>query len=179
MNTYILAGGQSLRMGCDKATYVLNGKTFIKHITEAVTPYSQGVYIISDHSIHHSMGLKCIKDRDPNKGPLGGIYTALLHNKSEYSLILSCDIPMITSKSIGWLLAQQYEKQQVLVPVVNEYKMPLVGIYHSSCLRTVEKSLKMNKLKMMELLDRLDTLSVEVPSELENDFKNINTPKDL
>src|SRR5690606_34471024 len=82
---------------------------------------------IADFSL---VGLPMIEDTFADKGPVGRIYTALKHSKTERNLILSCDIPKINAELLRGLTDQSEGKD---APVIflsdgkNDY--PLIGVY--------------------------------------------------
>ena len=78
----IIAGGQSRRMGRDKAFVDLAGKTLIEHVIEQAAPaWARAETILITNkpdAISTISGLPMYRDVLPDKGSLGGIYTALV-----------------------------------------------------------------------------------------------------
>ena len=103
----ILAGGQSSRMCRDKGMLDLNVKAFIQYSIEALIPLVSKIIIISDNPDYDDFDAERIKDLIKNSGPLAGIYTGLNASKTEYNLILSCDIPLVQSKALKSLIEEQ------------------------------------------------------------------------
>ena len=73
----ILAGGKSSRMGQDKGLLMLNGRTFMSHIIEALEPVVSDIIIVSNNSDYDIYKLKRVADILKDSGPLAGLYTGL------------------------------------------------------------------------------------------------------
>ena len=98
MQVSILCGGKSSRMQSEKGLVLYQNKTFIEHIIEAVLQISKTVQLITNGSDYDYLPYRKIKDIIIDKGPIGGIYSALVNSETEMNLILSCDIPLISTK---------------------------------------------------------------------------------
>ena len=94
----ILAGGKSTRMGTDKGFLLLNNKPFVQYSIDALQPLVSEIIIVSDNPDYDRFGLKRINDTIKDAGPVAGICSGLEASSTAYNLILSCDIPLITSK---------------------------------------------------------------------------------
>src|SRR5574342_801833 len=86
-NGFILAGGQSRRMGRDKATLKWGTDSLLNHMVQLLSTVVGAVRII---------GRDDLPDRIPGKGPLGGILTALETTDREANLVLAVDLPLLT-----------------------------------------------------------------------------------
>ena len=84
----ILSGGQSTRMGTDKALLQINEKTLLENAIEICKPVCKEILISSNNPEHEKFGYKIIPDEIKNCGPLGGIYTCLKNSNTEWDL---CD----------------------------------------------------------------------------------------
>lgn len=126
----ILAGGKSSRMGMDKGFILYEGKPFVNHIIDALKPLVKDILIVSDHPQYDALGYKRIKDILPEAGPLSGLCSGLLKSESHLNLVLSCDIPLITSEILEKLLNAYKEGTNAVVCKVNNKVMPLVALYN-------------------------------------------------
>ncbi|HKL12962.1 MAG TPA: NTP transferase domain-containing protein, partial [Halanaerobiales bacterium] len=79
MNAIILAGGKSSRFGSNKALYKINQKPMLVNIVEKLSPIFKKIYIIGDQKDKYEeiRGTVYLRDKIPDKGPLGGLYTGL------------------------------------------------------------------------------------------------------
>ena len=99
----IIAGGQSRRMGRDKAFVDLGGKALIQRVVErsADLGQSETILITNKPAQYAHLGLPMHRDILPDKGSLGGIYTALARANNPDVLVLACDMPFIRTELIG------------------------------------------------------------------------------
>lgn len=176
IKTYLLSGGKSSRMGDDKGLKSLSGKPMISYLVDTLQQLDIKPVIIAHHPNYKSFGLTVIPDKIKDKGPLGGIYTALSHAR-ENVLIISADTPFVDSQTIEYLI-RHHIADRINVLDYNGKTQPLCGLYPFRLLSEVECNLIANKLKMMDFLAENDANSIAIPFE-SNGFRNINTPEDL
>ena len=76
----ILAGGRSSRMGADKSLLLLQGRPIFEHVLERFIPLNIPILIIANDSEKYGYyELPIFPDVIPNRGSLGGLYSALYH----------------------------------------------------------------------------------------------------
>ena len=179
----ILAGGESRRMGRDKGLVSLNGKPLIQHILDKVRSVTNEAMIITNQSGYKKFGVPTYSDLVQNKGPLGGIYTGLHYSKTEYNLVLSCDIPLVPVSFLKKLAQYRGSDQdQAYVPVYNEQYQPLCAVYTKACISQMKLSIKDGNLSMRNFLQTISTRFIEISgneAEHKNWFANLNTPGEV
>ena len=176
----ILAGGKSSRMGTDKGFIFFNGKTFINHIIDALKPLVNTIIIVSDLSQYGNLGYKQIKDVYPESGPLSGLYSGLLESDNDLNLVLSCDVPLISSEILRELLKAYSEGNNAVVCKANKRVMPLIALYNKNCSAVCDKLLKNDERRMTRFLEVLNSVSyLDLNESQAQQIKNINTTKDL
>lgn len=80
MSAAILAGGQPRRMGTDKSFIVLDGKPLIGHVIDRLKPLAIPMIIITNQPEKYAQfALPLFEDVIPNKGSLGGLYSAVTY----------------------------------------------------------------------------------------------------
>src|SRR5215472_17903262 len=104
VSVFILAGGRSSRMGRDKALLPFNDATLLEFMLEKARALTSRVFIVGGRELYSGYG-EVIEDIIPGCGPLGGIHAALASSESNDNLILSVDIPFVTTSFLGWLLS--------------------------------------------------------------------------
>ncbi len=179
LTTYIVCGGKSSRMGSDKASFLLNGKSFLQHITESASKLKNEIKLISSLKKHENLNYPLVPDLKKEKGPVCGITSALSDSKTENNLILSCDIPFIEYNALHWLIGKHSINYDATVISCNQKKMPLIGIYNTACLKTFKTHLEKDHLKLMNVLNNLNVNYVEVPEKWTKQVANINTQEQL
>jgi molybdopterin-guanine dinucleotide biosynthesis protein A len=175
----ILCGGKSSRMQSEKGLVLFQGKPFIEHIIQAVLPITNEIQLVTNTSDYDYLSFKKIKDIELDKGPVGGIYTALVHSESGMNLILSCDIPLISTELLAELIEKHNEGFEVSVFSDADKIHPLIGIYSKKIIPIIKKAIEENDLKMMRLLDKVAHQIIEVADEKSQQFKNINSVTEL
>ena len=178
----ILAGGKSSRMGQDKGLIKVNGKLMVEHVIDEVKKVVDEIIIIANNDEYEQLDYSVYKDLIEEKGPVAGTYTGLHYSQASTNVIVSCDVPKISSELLGYLLNQS-SGYQVTVPLHQGKTHQLVGVYDKSCLPVFKNALKEDKLRLRDVNETLTLNKVEISSDLdfynENLFTNINTPKEL
>ena len=175
----ILAGGKSSRMGEDKAFLELKGKPFIEYSIEAVKPLVSEIMIVSNNPDYDRFNLNRVDDIIQNSGPLAGIYSGLVNSKTDYNLVLSCDIPLITTEVLK-LLINDVEPDIDVVQMVSYGKpMPLIALYKKQCKTLFYKLLQNNERRLHMALSQCKVKNIMLNSENELFTTNINTPEEL
>lgn len=178
---YILAGGQSSRMGEDKGLKLFHGKPLIQKVIDTMVLAFENVVIVSNNKDYHQFGLEVIEDKIKNSGPAGGIYTALQHTNTEKNFITSCDMPFITAEAIQFILKNS-ASNAISIPLFQNKLEPLFGVYPKACLPDWKASIEKGTFKLTELAKvfGLNKIVVdEIPVFSEKHFQNINTLDDF
>ncbi|MBK7763597.1 MAG: molybdenum cofactor guanylyltransferase [Bacteroidetes bacterium] len=180
ISVFILAGGKSSRMGQDKAELIWNGKIFIEHIIDAMQSCGLQLHIVSSNlnieKLAHDARIAVFKDRVYDKGPLGGIYTALYHSASPYNFIVSCDMPCITADAINYFIDNTNESV-INIANANNRLQPLFAMYHKSLLSEIEAAIQINELAIYRLIEKHAYHCIDM-NEFSQELRNINTIED-
>ena len=175
----ILAGGKSSRMGEDKGFLKLNGKTFMSSIIAALKPIVGEIIIVSNNSEYDVFNLKRVADSMEDSGPLAGLYSGLLHSETENNIVLSCDVPLISSSVLKKLLEGAPSEAEVIQFESEGKTMPLVAMYKKKCRHHFLKLLQTNERRLSFAIDQLDVKTITLDSELGKTVRNINTISEL
>lgn len=179
----ILAGGDSRRMGQDKATLAFDGKPLLQHVTDAVTQVFPYV-MISVRQPRDGTDLPQVCDARNEAGPLAGLAATLEVIETPWMFAVACDMPFVSPALIDFL-AQQRFGHQAVVPVVQGYPQPLAAFYSASCLDAMREVLESEgKHSLRAVLERLDVCYVDEAQMLEHDpqlrsFFDLDTPEDV
>ncbi|MFE3849162.1 molybdenum cofactor guanylyltransferase [Flavobacterium sp. LB3P45] len=179
MQVSILCGGKSSPMQLEKGLVLYQNKPFIAHIIEAVLPISSNIQLITNTNDYDYLPYNKVKDIVVHKGPLGGIYTALVHSETEMNLILSCEIPLISSEILLELIENHGTNFEVSVFKDTDWIHPLIGIYATTILPVLKKAIDANDLKMMRLISNVKHQLIPIPNAKRHLFKNINSVAEL
>ncbi|WP_147676795.1 molybdenum cofactor guanylyltransferase [Algibacter pacificus] len=175
----ILAGGKSSRMGTDKGFLMLNNKSFTQHSIDALTPLVSEIIIVSNHDNYDTFDLKRVEDLIEDAGPVAGIYSGLKASKTEYNLVLSCDIPLINSDVLTRLISGIDNTSEVIQIESIGRKMPLIAVYKKSCETVFKKLLSQGERKLQFAVNQCNVKSISIEAS-ENIFTtNVNTKDEL
>lgn len=184
----VIAGGQSTRMGQDKAFLPLAGQPLIARVLArlAQTAPAETILIANRHEPFAALNLPVHPDVLPGHGSLGGIYTALGHSRHDLTLVVACDMPFLNPDILRYLvrLAESDEQTDAVVPRSGAHAHGLHAVYRRACLEPMRAQLEAGKLSVRGLLDRVRVRYVDDAELVELDplrlsFLNVNTPGDL
>ena len=179
---FVLVGGNSSRMGRDKALLPWNGTTLAQHIASIVAEAAGSAALIGDPARYGGLGYPVYPDRLPGHGPLSGIVTALTVAPAEWSLVIGCDMPAISHDALRLLVQEAARTDgQCIVPVGPTGPEPLCAVYHRSCLgcglTALEKAIAEGRFRMRDVLNELRVrFLVGIDPAC---FANLNTPDDF
>jgi molybdenum cofactor guanylyltransferase len=175
---FVLVGGSSSRMGRDKALLPYRGATLLDRVAGEVRAAAGSVALVGAAERYADLGYETISDRIPDRGPLGGVYTALAQTAAEWNLIVACDMPRLERVFLANLLDQaDRHGPECLVPLSAEDKPePLCAAWHRSALPKVQAALTGGVLRMSDALKLLDTHYWTTTAAAW--FANANTPQD-
>lgn len=183
----ILAGGASKRFnGISKSMIVIDGRTIISRIFDTFTDIFQGIIIVTnkpDEFPDYADRCRIVGDRFLNKGPLGGIHSALVESAAESIFIVGGDMPFL-EKELILKQIKFFEKNNcdAVVSIVGQNIEPLHGIYKKSLLPILEEYLKSdNNYSIREFFKEIEIcyFPVENSEKFRMAFTNINSPADL
>lgn len=184
IEAFILAGGQSSRMGRDKALLEIGGKTFIERATSLCEPLVARITLVGDPQRYSKFGLPALADRWPGAGPLGAIATALGAARQGWCLVLACDMPNVSADFLEWILERAIKSAaDAIVPETARGLEPLCAVYRAACAAKLSAALDSGVRKVT---DGLDLIKTELISENDwrkfspdgNLFQNMNTWED-
>lgn len=175
----ILAGGKSQRMGTDKGLLLLKGKPFIQHIYEAMKPiFGDNIVVVSSNADYDAFGYSRIEDLISDKGPVGGLYTALKQSKTKFNLVLSVDVPLVTTELIQWLVDNHDDGYLVTQVQVGEKVSPLVAVYDRALKTLMGEHIAGNQLKLRDVIAEVTPQTLIIPEKWSKQLQNINTEED-
>jgi molybdenum cofactor guanylyltransferase len=184
----ILAGGRSKRMGRNKALLPFRDVSIIDHIAGIMKSLFKNVIMITNEPEEYDfIQLEKYKDIIPKKGPLSGIHSGLIHTNTEKNFIISCDIPLITSEIISYIIEYPTNKP-ITVVKADGFIQQLCGVYDKSCYTKAEELLTKeenttgkSKCKVLSLIDELGAEIIHeetIPCYREGMYLNINSMED-
>ncbi len=178
------AGGKSSRMGRDKSFVPFQGRPMIEWVMERVAGLGRETILVTNKPDEYAqLGLPMVGDILPDKGPLGGIYTAIERASLPHVLIVACDMPWLNRPLLNHMISLRNEAD-VIVPRWDRFPEPLHAVYSKHCLGPIKKRLAADQLKITGFFGQVDVRFVDRDEIARFDpvgrsFANINTPDDL
>jgi molybdopterin-guanine dinucleotide biosynthesis protein A len=174
---FVLAGGNSTRMGRDKALLPHGGGTLLEHICRVVAEAAGCVAVIGPQGRYGHVGFEVIPDLEPGLGPLGGIHTALSLQRARWNLVVACDMPRLGLATLTDLVRRAKDSEaDCLMPVTSDGPQPLCAMYRGRCLVPVEQALAEGVRKISTALERVVVEHLHLSDT--TSFMNLNTPED-
>jgi molybdenum cofactor guanylyltransferase len=131
---FILAGGESSRMGRDKALLEIAGVPMIVRTARIVESVAGSPIAVGSPEIYQRFGLHAIPDDWPGAGPLGGIATALRASETQWNLMVACDLPYLTKEWLAFLVERaSNSNRDAVLPKSKGGAEPLCAMYNKSC----------------------------------------------
>lgn len=179
----VLCGGKSRRMGFDKA-FLMDGEQYmlLKIVRELQLMFEQVVLVSDTKSKFQERadfrGITVLEDIYTEKGPLGGISTALEKVQTEYIFVMACDMPLPDVSLIGRMYHEPGHEQVLTCSRLGKPE-PLFSFYHKTCLPVFKKQIEKGELKPRSAFPMLKVRIYELNSKESKSMLNLNTPKDV
>jgi molybdopterin-guanine dinucleotide biosynthesis protein A len=180
----ILAGGQSRRMGANKAFLEVGGRPIIERVIEQVALVSQEILLLTNTPDEYAhLGYPTVPDAYPGQGSLVGIYSGLEAASHPVALVVACDMPFLNASLLRHMISLA-PGHDAIVPRTKQGVEPLHALYSKACLPAMEGLLQRDNLKVIAFYSQVQVRYVE-QEEIETldpqhlSFFNVNSPADL
>ena len=190
----ILVGGQSRRMGQNKALLLMPGQaslTFVEYLASLLAEMCGEVVLVARDQASGQRYLsfadaprwRQVYDQVPGIGPLMGLLSGLQAASFSHALVLAVDLPFVEPALLTWLCHFPLT-DEVLVPRVQGIPQVLLARYPRSVLPVIKQCISNGRRDPQSLLDKVPVHFLEEEQlrlfdpELRS-FRNLNTPEDL
>lgn len=180
----VLAGGEGLRLGGEKASLRLGGERLVDRALRRLEWLGEDRLVIVRRKQPLAVeGARLLEDLAPYEGPLAGLAAALEGARWEWVFIAGCDMPFI-QRAVVEAMLEKAQGCQAVVPRLDVGLEPLHAFYHRSCLGALYSALSRGERRLGAFLQGVEVRYLEerairpVDGTLRS-FFNINTPEDL
>ncbi|HEY9861798.1 MAG TPA: molybdenum cofactor guanylyltransferase [Candidatus Obscuribacterales bacterium] len=185
----ILAGGQSSRMGQDKALIPVHGVPLLRHVCDVAAECTSEIYVVTPWPQRYRELLppscRLVQERPLHpdiqpQGPLVGFAQGLGQVKADWTLLLACDLPRLRAEVLqDWArqLDSVPESAIAFIPQHAKGWDPLCGFYRRSCLPLLNAFVGRGGRSFQRWLDRNEVHPIPDPDK--SMLFNCNTPSDL
>lgn len=187
LTVVIQAGGQSSRMGEDKALKPFQGRPLIQRVIERMKPIADETIITTNQPAgYRFLELRLVPDLKPGRGALGGLYTAIASASHPLVAVAACDMPFASPEFFeGARRIMEEEKADVVIAKTDEGYEPLHALYRrETCLPAIEAAIAADQWKVISWFPQVKVrvLSGEEVKSLDPSglcFWNLNTPEEF
>lgn len=199
LTVVIQAGGQSSRMGEDKALKSFLGRPLIQRVIERLAPIADEIIVTTNRPAEYEFlntsirpigqsvrRLRLVADLKPGRGALGGLYTAVASATHPFVAVVACDMPFASKnffESSSRLMVE--EEADVLIAKTDEGYEPFHALYRrETCLPAIESAIDADQWKVIAWFPQVKTRILS-PDEVKAFdpsglcFWNINTPEEF
>lgn len=183
----LLAGGESRRMGRDKAGIELDGVTTAKRTIDAFRPLFADIFAVSKTTGRFAdLGCREVADIFEEMGAMVGVLTALKEAKTDYIFVAACDMPFI-DRDVVELIVSKGAGFQAALPLISGKGDPLHALYSRDCFGEMLAFMEKEGKSLNRFIEGLPDDQVRYVSEDEIrevdpealSLFNMNTPEDL
>lgn len=160
----ILAAGRSTRLGRDKRTLRLGGRTLLTRARALGAGTGLGVRVIR-------------RDLVPACGPLGGIWTAFHECDAQRILFLSCDMPFVSPEWLRKVMGRRPGTETGRFSLLNG-RVGFPFLLDRRCLALVGRQLEHGEFSLQRLARRMAIRKIAPSINREWELFNVNTPAD-
>lgn len=187
----LLCGGESRRMGEDKATLELAGRSLLQRALDALRGLDAPIVLATGPRDRYSgTGLVRVQDAPDTAGPAAGLIAAIESMPAKRYVLVACDMPRLDARLLDRLVARAAEGDlDACFFQSKSGREPLCAVYSRRILDQLRSAQARGKRRVTAFLDepgaeklRIGTLGVdELGGELRglDCARNVNTPEDL
>jgi molybdenum cofactor guanylyltransferase len=181
LTAVLLAGGESRRMGRDKATLAFDGSPLWERQLEMLRALKPEKIFVSAREAPFWLpdDIELLLDDPPSRGPLSGLAKALERMQSSHLIALAVDMPFMTSEQMSVVRAVAAEGRGV-VPVIGERAEPLAAIYPAEAAADFAEALAGTDFSLQRVIRKLSAAGkitlLAVPAKDVNLYRSVNEP---
>jgi molybdopterin-guanine dinucleotide biosynthesis protein A len=187
LSIVIQAGGQSSRMGEDKALKLFLGRPLIQRVIERLSPIADEILVTTNRPEEYAfLHMRLVADLKPGRGALGGLYTAIASAAHPFVAVVACDMPFASTKLIETARSLMIQEEaDVVIAKSEEGYEPLHAVYRrEACLPAIESAIEADLWKVVAWFPQVKVrvLADEEIQEADPDrlaFWNVNTPEEF
>jgi molybdopterin-guanine dinucleotide biosynthesis protein A len=187
LTVVIQAGGQSARMGEDKALKPFLERPLIQHVIDRLARIADEILVTTNHPDDYaSLGLRLVSDLVPGRGALGGLYTAVVSAASPIVAVAACDMPFASASLLETATRLLVEEEaDVVIPKTDEGYEPFHAVYRrATCVPAIQSAIEAEQWKVISWFPSVKVREL-TPAEVAaadpsgRAFWNVNTPEEF
>jgi molybdopterin-guanine dinucleotide biosynthesis protein A len=185
VSVVVLAGGQSSRLGSNKAFLEVQGQPLVVRTVLKMTALSDDLIVVTNEpGLYEPLALpaRLVPDEKPGQGALMGIYSGLKAAHHAYALAVACDMPFLSLPLLRYMLTLAADSD-VVIPQLDGLLEPLHAIYGKVCLPAMARLLERGQRQIIAFFHevrvrRVEDQEIDMYDPDHLSFFNVNTPAD-
>ena len=186
ISSVILAGGESRRLGIDKALLELDGQPLLSRVVQKLALLSDDLIVVSNSPedyAHLALGVRFVPDERSGEGALMGVYSGLKAARHGSALTVACDMPFLSMSLLRYMVDKMAGHDAVVPRLEGGLLEPLHAVYSKQCLPFMASLLAQGRRRIAAFFGQVDVFYVEQATidgldPLGLSFVNINTAAD-
>jgi molybdenum cofactor guanylyltransferase len=184
VSAVLLAGGESRRMGADKATFLFRGKPLWQVQLETLHRLRPTEIFLSARTdpSWRPTDVQFIADIPPSCGPLSGVAASLVKIHTAHLLALAVDMPFMTANFLR-SICEAIEPGRGVVAKIDNRAEPLAAVYPREAEIDFRTALAGTDLSLQNVVRQLvrsgKLLEISVTEQERRLFRNVNTASDV
>jgi len=184
ISVIVLAGGESRRMGANKALLPVDEQeTLVGRVVANLCALSDDIILVSNSpKLYADLDVRHTSDRFQGAGPLAGLHAGLQTARHEWAFVAACDMPLVDHRLVRFMvvLTAGYD---AVVPRVGDAIEPLHALYSQACLPAIETRLQSEQRRVISFypdvrVRYVDEREIAIFDRTGRTFSNANTPED-
>jgi molybdopterin-guanine dinucleotide biosynthesis protein A len=182
LSAVLLVGGESTRMGRDKATLMRRGRPqWESQIEKLRALHPEKIFVSARSDLSWCPAdAQLIQDTPPSRGPLSGLATALVATETDHLLALAIDMPFMTVEHLRHLCSLASIGMGV-IPMMDGNSEPLAAIYPKESRAVFLEAFQSENFSLQpivrKLIDRDLLREMPITGREREFYKNINEPR--
>ncbi len=178
----VLAGGQSRRMGYNKALLELEGQTLIARVLERLSPLCDELIIsANDVELYADLPAQVVPDLIAGRGALSGIHAGLATMRHDKAVVVACDMPFLSLSLLRYMVVMS-SGYDVVAPRVDGFFEPLHAVYSARCVEPIAQLIAKGPRRVVDLYRQIRLREVTKADvqlfDAALSFVNVNTHKE-
>jgi molybdopterin-guanine dinucleotide biosynthesis protein A len=181
----VLAGGQSSRLGTDKAFLLADGQPLVARIVHMLSALSDDLIVVTNEPERFqslALPVRLVPDERPGVGALMGIYSGLRKARYSRALVVACDMPFLSLELLRYMLPLA-DAHDIVIPRLGGLLEPLHAVYSKACLSHMAALLEQGQRRVVAFFGEVRVRHVEEDEvdrfdPCHTSFVNVNTLED-
>jgi molybdopterin-guanine dinucleotide biosynthesis protein A len=180
----LLAGGESRRMGRDKAAVVFRDEPLWRRQLRVLRDLGSEKVFVSARTESSWLppDTELLLDEPPSRGPLSGLRKALVQMQTSHLVVLAVDMPFVTREQLRFLCTMVSEGRGV-VPLIGQRTEPLAAVYPAAAAVDFAAALAGTDFSLQRIVRKLaadeKVRLYAVPDKDGHFYRSVNEPGDL